>query len=149
MHENIIRLKISMHDVILRQDFECLNHLPEINERSLLRKRTFFLHEFIQCSSITKFVHEIKVIDSFEHINILDNVGTSLNGREDVNFVDCTLFKFRYLLEFVCVDNLDGHLLFCFHVHCLVDFSIDSFAELLLHRVVLDYLPHFSLLLTQ
>lgn len=143
MHENIVRLEISVHDIILWKHFECLDHLSEINERSFLRKRSFFLHDFIQCSSITKFIYEIKVIDSFEHINILNNVGTSLDGRKDVNFIDCALFEFRYLFEFVSVDNFNCHLKFCFHVHCLVNFSVHSLAELFLHRVVLDYLPHF------
>lgn len=149
MHENIVRLKISMHDVILGEYFEGLNHLSEINEGSFLRERSFFLHEFIQCASITEFIDEIEVIDSFKHVNIFDDVGTVLDSRKNVDFVDSTFLKFRYLFELVSVNYFDSHLLFGFHMNGLVDLSIHTLSQLFLHRVVFDYLPHLSLLLSQ
>lgn len=149
MHENIVRLKISVHDIVFREYFEGLDHLSEINKCSFFRKRSFFLHESIQCTSVTEFINKIKVIYSFEHIDIFDNIRAGLNGGKNIDFVDCAFLKFWYLFELVCVYDFDGHLKFCFHMYSLVDFTVYSLSQLFLHRVVLDYLPHLSLLLSQ
>jgi hypothetical protein len=70
-----------MHDVSFSEDFEGLNHLPEVADCPLLWERPLLLHKFFQRASITELVHEVKIIDGFEHIDVLHNVGTVLNSR--------------------------------------------------------------------
>lgn len=131
-----------MHDVIFGENFEGFYHLPEIDECSFFREGSLFLHKFIECSSIAKFINKIKVIYSFKHINILDDVRTILNRWQNIYFVYCTLLEFWNLLELVGVDDFDGDLLFSFHMNCLINFSVNSLAELFLHRVIFDNFSH-------
>jgi hypothetical protein len=44
IHKNIIGFDVPMHDVVLREDLERLDHLPEVEESTLLGKGSFLLH---------------------------------------------------------------------------------------------------------
>jgi len=133
-----------MHDVVFSQNPESLNDLFEVNQSSFFRERSFFLHEFIKSSSITILIDEVKVVGSFEHIDILDNIGAVLKSREDVDLIDRAFLQFRYLSEFFCLHDFNSYFLFCSHVNCLIHFCVDSFTELLFKLVVLDYFPHMT-----
>ena len=120
-----------MHDVIFGKDLEGFDHLTKIDKGPFLRERPFLLHEFIKRSSIAKFIDKVKVVNSLQHVNIPDDIRASLDCRQNVNLIDCTFFQFRNLLELLRVNDLDRHLLFCFHVNSLVNFTVDSFTQLL------------------
>lgn len=81
-----------MHDVIFGKDLESFNHLTKKDKRLFLRKMPFLLHEFIKRATITKFIDKVKVVNGLEHVNIPDDIGTSLDCRQDVNLIDCTFF---------------------------------------------------------
>jgi len=80
MHKDVIWLYISMHYIASRENFEGFNNLSEISKSSFLREGSFFLHEFVKCSSVAVFVDKIKVIGSFEHIDVFYYVGAGLQG---------------------------------------------------------------------
>jgi hypothetical protein len=142
VHQDIIGLEVSVHDVIFWKDLKSLHHLTEIDKSSFFREGPFFLHEFVKSSPITEFIDEVKVVDGLQYINVPDDVGTVLDGGENVDFVDGALLKFGDLLELLCIDDLDCHLLFCFHMNCLVNFTVDSFAELFENGVVFNDFAH-------
>ena len=131
-----------MHDVIFGKDLESFNHLTKKDQGLFLRERPFLLHEFIKRATITKFIDKVKVVNGLEHVNIPDDIGASLDCRQNVNFIDCTFFQFRNLLELLCINDLDRYLLFCFHVNSLINFTVDSFTQLLKNRIVFNDLAH-------
>lgn len=63
-------------------------------------------------------------------------------GGEDVDFVDCAFFQFRDFFELLCIDDLDGDLLFGFHMYSFINFTIDSLSELLEYGVIFDDFTH-------
>lgn len=131
-----------MHDVIFGKDFESFDHLAEVNEGSFFREGPFLLHKFIKGAAIAVLVNEVKVVDSFEHVDVPDDVRTVLDGRQNVNFIDGAFFKFRDFFELLGVDDLDGDFLFSFHVDRFVYFAIDALSELFKYGVVFDNFAH-------
>lgn len=121
-----------MHDVTFRQHFEGLDDLPEITESFLFWEGTFFLHEFVESASVAELVDEVEVVGSFEHVYVLDDVGTGGEARKDVDLVDCAFLEFGDLPELFSLNYLDGHFLLGDHVDCLVDLCVDSLSQLLL-----------------
>ncbi len=128
MHENIIRLEISMHDIIFGEYFEGFNHLLEVEESFLFREWPILLHLSIQSTSIAILIYEIEIVRCFEHVNVPNDIGAGLDSRENVYFVHCTFLEFRNLPESVCFDYLDRNLLFSFHMNGPEYFSINSFS---------------------
>ena len=81
MHEDVVRFDIAMHNVVPREDFESLHDLSEINQTFFLRQWSFFLEQFVKGSSVAELIDEVEVVGSFEHIDVLDDVGAGLKGR--------------------------------------------------------------------
>ncbi len=115
-----------MHDVVLIEDSKCFHYLRKIVKSYFLWKRAFFLEQTLQSSSVTVFINKVKVVYSFEHIEIADDMGAVFEIGEDVNFINGSFLKFWKLLEFLCLDHLDGDVLFRLEVDGLVYFGIDS-----------------------
>ena len=134
-----------MHDVIFGEDLEGFDHLTKIDKGPFLRERPFLLHELIKRSTSAKFIDKVKVVNSLQHVNIPDEIRAILDCRQNVNLIDCKFFQFRNLLEFLCINDLDRHLLFCFHVNSLVNFTVDSLTQLLKNCKVFDDLAHPTL----
>jgi hypothetical protein len=131
-----------MHDVTASEYFEGFDDLAEEGQCSFFGEGSFLLHQFIESASVAVFVDEVEVVGSFQHVDVLDDVGAALQSGEDVDFVDSALFQFGDFSEFLGLDHLDGDLLFGDEVDCFVDLRVDSFSQLLLEFVVLDYLAH-------
>ena len=80
MDQNVVWFYIPVHYVVARQHFEGLNNLSQIDQAFLLGEGTLFLHEFVKSSPVAKLIDEVEVVGSLEHIDILHNVRTSLEG---------------------------------------------------------------------
>jgi hypothetical protein len=91
IHENVIWLDISVHDIATRKNLECLDNLLEVEENSLLGEGSLLLHEFIESSTVAVLIDEVEVVGGFEHIDVLDDVGAALEGGKNVNFIDSAL----------------------------------------------------------
>jgi hypothetical protein len=131
-----------MHDVVSGEYFESLYDLSEIDQGLFLCEGTFFLHEFIEGTSVAELIDEVEVVSCFEHVNVLDYIRAGLKSRQDVDLVDCAFFKLRNLSKFFCLNNFDGDFLFGNHMDCFIDFGIDSLSKLFFKFVVLYDLSH-------
>jgi len=100
------------------------------------------LQKFVKSTSITKFVDKVKVICRFEHVNILDNIGATLERGKNVDLIDSAFLKFGYFSKLFCLNYLDCHLLLGDQVDCFVDFSVYSLSELFFKLVIFNDLPH-------
>lgn len=101
------------------------------------------MQKFIKRTSITELVNKVKVVCRFEHINILDNIRTTLECGKNVNLIDSAFLKLGYFSKFFCLNYFDCHLLLGYQVDCFIDFSVNSLSELLLKLVIFNDLPHF------
>ena len=77
-----------MHDVVAGQHLEGFDYLPQKLEGFLFGKGSFSLQQLIKGPSVAEFVDEIEVVGSFEHVDVLDDEGTGLQSRQDVDLVD-------------------------------------------------------------
>jgi hypothetical protein len=64
-----------MHDVVFVEHTESLNNLTEIGECNFLRETAAFLEEGLKGSAVAVLIYEVEVVDSFEHIEVFDDVG--------------------------------------------------------------------------
>jgi hypothetical protein len=69
-----------MHNIQFSEAFEGFYDLLKIIYGFALghyfvRCTAVVLHYFFQCSTITIFINKVVVVNSFKHIDILDNVG--------------------------------------------------------------------------
>lgn len=142
MQQQILRLEITMHDIMPTQNAKSLHHLRKIHQRCLLRKASLLLEQFLKCSSIAVLIDKVVVIGSFEHIEIFDDVWTRLECAEDVDLVVGALLELRVLLEFLGFDHLYGDLLLCLDVYAFEDGGVHPAAYLVLQVVVLDRFSH-------
>lgn len=108
----------------------------------LLWKRSFLFEQFLESATVAKLIDEVEVISSLEHIEVLDNVRTGLQIRQDVDFVVSALLELGVLLELLSFDHLHGYFLLVLDVDGLVDGGVHASSYLALQRVVLDHLPH-------
>lgn len=131
-----------MHDVGTRKYFKGLNDLLEIAQSSFLREWTLFLHKFVESSAVAILINEVEVIGSFKHVNVFDDVGTTLESGQDINLVHSTLFQFWNLPELFSLHNFNCNFLFCDKVDCLVYFRIHALTQLFFEFIVFNYLPH-------
>jgi hypothetical protein len=90
----------------LVESFERQSQLLKDLESLLLRKFPFFLDVLSKCSSITKFIHQIVVIGSSEHLKEFDDV-RMCDFAEDVDFVIGKFSQLGSLLEFISVHYFD------------------------------------------
>ena len=142
MHEYVIWFQVSMHNILFSENSEGLNHLSKIYNCSSFCKRPFLLHESIKGSPITEFINKIEIIDSFQHIDILNNIRTVLHRGQNIDLIDCAFLKFWYLFKLISMNNFYCHLEFRLCMDSSIYLSIYSLAKLFLHGVVFDYLPH-------
>jgi hypothetical protein len=142
MHEDVVRFDIAMHNVVPGKYLEGLNDLAEVNQTLFLRQWAFFLEQFVEGASVAELVDEVEVVGCFEHVDVLDDVGAGLKGRQDVDLVDGAFLEFGDFSELFGLDDLDGDLLLGDHVDGFIDLGIDSLAELLFELVVLNNFTH-------
>ena len=100
------------------------------------------MEQLVKSAPVAEFVNEVEVVGCFEHVDILDDVGARLEGREDVDLVDCAFLELGDLAKLLGLHHLDGHFLLGDHVHRLVYLRIHTLAQLLLQLVVLYDLTH-------
>lgn len=74
MNQDVVRFDVPMHDIALRQHLKGLHHLSEKEKSPFLRERALFIHEFVHGAPVTELIDEVKVVGSFEHIDVLDYV---------------------------------------------------------------------------
>ena len=145
MQQQILRFQISMHDIMLWQNLEGFDYLSEVRQSLLLWQWSLLFKQFLKGTSIAKLIHEVKIIDSFEHIEVLDDMLAWFKVSKDVDLVIGALFKFGVLLEFLCFDHLDSHLLLVLHVNSTIDCGVHAATDLVLQRVVFNHLTHLEL----
>lgn len=129
-----------MHDVVLIQYLERFQQLLEYLQSLLLMQPVLLLQPMLQCPLVAEFVHKIKVIRGFEHLDVSDDIGTLLDSLQDLDFVDCALLELGVLLELYDGDDLHCKLLVCLKVAGLVNSAVHALAYDLVQGVVLDYL---------
>lgn len=142
MDQNIIGLDVSMHDVGSGEHLEGLDDLPEVDEGALFGEGSLLLDKFVERAPVAELIDEVEVVGSLEHVDILDDVGAALEGRQDVDLINCAFLQLGDFSELLGLHHLDGHLLLRLQVHGFVDLRIDSLSQLLLQLVVLYYLAH-------
>jgi hypothetical protein len=126
MEKYVVRLEISVHDVVLVQYLEGFEELFENQEGGLFREFSLSGKQTLQSTSIAVLVNEVKIIGCFEHVEVADDVLVDFDVGEDVDFI------YRALLEFFILSELgDGNYLYCVLllvvvIDCTVDFSVDS-----------------------
>jgi hypothetical protein len=82
----------------------------------LLCKFSFLLQELLEGSTVAVLVNEIEVVDCFEHIEILNDMGTTLEIGENAYLVVGAFLKLRILFELLGANLLNGHFLFGFDI---------------------------------
>lgn len=116
-----------MHDVVFFQYFEGLDDLLEVGERGCFWQYSFFSEKCFEGASVAVLVDKVEVIDCFEHVVVLDNVGTAFKIVEDVDLIVGAFLQFGVLFEFVSLDHFDCDFLLSFYVygaeHCRVHSS--------------------------
>lgn len=81
MEENIIRLKVTMHNVILIQNLKSLKQLLKYQQRIFLIQNALLPQHSLQGPTIAVLINKVKIVLSFEHIKIVNNVAAFLNIR--------------------------------------------------------------------
>lgn len=87
-----------MHNIVLIQLLERLQQLPKDHKSLLFLQHLLLLKQGLQGSAIAVLIHEVKVIRSLEGLYKPDDV-IIFKRRQDVDFIDSQLFKFRVGLE--------------------------------------------------
>lgn len=127
MQQYVVWLEIPMHYIVFGENPEGFQNLPSIHERPPLREGPLANDEFIQGAPIAEFIHKIKVVGGFEHVDVLDNkLALFVQGGKNVDFINGALFQFGNLHEFFHLDHLDGYFLFGFDVDCFVHLGVHA-----------------------
>ena len=74
MKENVVRLQVPMHNIVLIEHLKCLKKLLQNHHCFLFLKRVLFPQQALQCPPIAILIDKIEVILSFQHIKIGDNM---------------------------------------------------------------------------
>jgi hypothetical protein len=126
MEKYVVRLEISVHDVVLVQYLEGFEELFENQEGRLFREFSLSGKQTLQSTSIAVLVNEVKIIGCFEHVEVADDVLVDFDVGEDVDFIYRALLEFFILSELGDGNYLDCVLLLVVVIDCTVDFSVDS-----------------------
>ena len=102
----------------------------------------FFSEHAFQCTSITVFVDEIKIILGFQHIIVGDNMLILFDVGQNINFMHCTFFQLFVGLKFLHLNNFDCIFLIIKFIDCPVHFPISSFTDNFIQSIVLDNSNH-------
>ena len=142
MQQDVVRFDVPVHNITSGQDLESLQHLPEEEEAFLFRKRCLFLHKLVHGTSVAVLVDEVEVVGCLQHVDVLHNVGTVLQVRQDVDLINSAFLQLGNLFEFLGLDHFYCYFLLGDHVDGFVYLCVDSLAQLLLELVVFNYFPH-------
>jgi hypothetical protein len=126
MEKYVVRLEISVHDVVLVQYLEGFEELFENQEGRLFREFSLSGKQTLQSTSIAVLVNEVKIIGCFEHVEVADDVLVDFDVGEDVDFIYRALLEFFILSELGDGNYLDCVLLLVVVIDCTVDFPVDS-----------------------
>lgn len=128
MKQNILWFQVPMHYILFGQHSKGFQNLFKINHRLFFIYLSFSGEHFGESATITKFIDEIEIINSFEHINITDYVGAFfIDFAQNTNLIDCEFLKLGYLMKFFNWNGFDGNFLPRFHIHSSVNMAIDTF----------------------
>lgn len=130
-----------MHDVILIQALEGIDELLE-DEQGLLFGDDSLPQLALQGASVAILVHEIEVVGSLEHVDVLYDVLVLFDVRQDVDLVDRALLQLLVLFEPSNLDYLHCVLLVVQLVYCSKHLTVCAFSDYLIQSVVLDYSNH-------
>lgn len=147
MEKYVVRLEISVHDVVLVQYLEGFEELFENQEGGLFREFSLSGKQTLQSTSIAVLVNEVKIIGCFEHVEVADDVLVDFNVGEDVDFIYRALLEFFILSELGDGNYLDCVLLLVVVIDCTVDFSVDSWTDGFIQGVVLDVFDHQTVIM--
>lgn len=133
MNQNVVGLQVPMHYIVLAQDAETLEYLPQELDGFLLGESALPLEEHVESAAIAKLVDEIEIICGLKHVDVLDDeVRFLLELRQNVHFVDGALLQFGNVSELAGLNDLDGHFLQGFHVDGAIHLGVDPFTQALL-----------------
>ena len=90
--EYILRLDISVHNVVFIKYFESFKDLSEGLQCFLLRECSFSLDDLMKIAPIAVLIDKIIVVSGLKMILISDNILTGCDGGERVDLIDGTLF---------------------------------------------------------
>ena len=123
MKKNVARFDISMHYIGFGQKLESFEEIIEIVHRLLLTKSALVLDLLLKSTSITVLINKVIIVCCFENLDKSDDMGSILDFRKSLYFVDSELLKFRTGFKFLNFDDLDSYSLVCFLVDCSIHFS--------------------------
>lgn len=78
MQQNVVWFDVAMHNISPGKHLEGLYHLPEEEQCPFFGEGALFLDELIHGAAVAVLIDEVKVIGSFEHIDVFDDVRTVL-----------------------------------------------------------------------
>ena len=77
-----------MNNIVFVQNFEGSDNLGKVSEALCLLEAFTLLEELLKGSPVAVLIDEVKVIDSFEHVVILDDMFAGLQVTQNIDFVD-------------------------------------------------------------
>lgn len=129
MKENIIRLKIPMHNIILVQDLKSLQQLFKNKQRTLLIQHILLPQHALECSPITVLIDEVKIILSFKHIVVGYDMVVFFNVCQDVDLMHRAFLELFVCLEFFYFDYLHCVFFVVHFVYGPVYFTVGPFSD--------------------
>jgi hypothetical protein len=92
VEEYIIRLKISVHDVVFIENLESLKKLFEDKESLFFLDNLLFSKHALESSPIAILVDKVKIVLSLEHVIVSDDVIIFLYVCQNVYLMNRALF---------------------------------------------------------
>lgn len=121
---------------------ESFQNLREILESLSFRECSLRFYEIFKSALVTELIEEVEVIGSFENFYELDNMRW-IDIREDFYFIKGAFLKFGVFFKFLNIYDLDSNLPFSPRINTPENLTILTFSNLLMQRIVLDYLYHY------
>lgn len=81
MDEDIARLDVPMHDIILDQHLESFEQISEIAQSPFLAQISILFDQAFQSASIAVLIDKVDIIGCLEYLNKLDYMRGVLNLR--------------------------------------------------------------------
>lgn len=140
--KDVCRLQVTMNDFFPDQFGESTEYLFHDLENFIFFE-LFSFHHLLEIAVFTKLGNDVKTVFGAEDIFELDDVGV-IEPLEKVYFGEYGIFKILVVGESSKVDLFDGHLLFGFSFHTLIDLAVDSLAQTLrsLVRIVSNHFDY-------
>jgi len=139
--EDVVGLKVPVHDVVLIEDLKGIDELFEDEESLFFRDDSIFPENAFEGASVAVLVDKVEVVGSLEHVDILDDMLVFLNVGQNINLVDRAFLQLLILFEPPHLNDLNRVLLIVQFVDRPVDLAVSPLSDYLVQCVVLNN-PH-------